>query len=146
MSRTVILRHDYATSAQEVWRVATDFACFAQAMKGVATFEGMPETGRLQKGQKLAVKVRLFGRLPPMDYHMEVVELDNEHHRFKSIEHGGNVRRWEHTLTVSETEDGACLTDHIVIDAGLATPMMTFWAKFVYKKRHAPRLRMLGLD
>ena len=115
-------------------------------MKGVASFDGMPEQGRVEAEMRVDVKVRLFGKLPPMDYHMHVPECDHSAHRFRSVEHGGSIKRWEHVLTVTGTPGGgAVLTDHVTIDAGLSTWLMTLWARYVYSKRHAPRLRMLGL-
>ena len=144
MSRTVTLHHDYPYPARDVWEVATDFACFSEAMQGVASFEGMPMQGRLKANDVFDVKVRLFGKLPPMDYHMELVQFDDEAMTFTSIEHGGSIKRWSHHLTVTSTPEGSRLTDRVEIDAGLSTLLMTFWAKFVYSKRHKPRLRMLA--
>jgi hypothetical protein len=144
MARTVILHHDYPYPPRNVWTIATDFACFAEAMKGVATFEGMPETGRLSADQSFDVKVRLFGKMPPMDYHMKLVHFDDDAMTFTSLEHGGAIKRWSHTLIVTASPDGARLTDRIEIDAGFLTFLMTLWAKFVYSKRHKPRLRMLA--
>ncbi|MEL6838958.1 MAG: SRPBCC family protein [Pseudomonadota bacterium] len=144
MSQPVIITHDYAASPADVWHVATDFACFAEAMKGVATFEGMPQTGALSAGDVFDVKVRLFGWLPPMDYHMQLAEFDPERHRFRSIESGGAIREWEHVLTVIPVDGGARLTDTVTIDAGLSTRLMRLWARFVYRRRHVPRIRMLA--
>lgn len=143
MSQPVVVTHDYAATPEMVWHVATDFACFAEAMKGVATFEGMPETGTLAGGDVFDVKVRLFGWMPPMDYRMELAAFDPVGHSFRSVESGGSIRRWEHVLTVAPTKTGARLTDTITIDAGAMTPLMRLWAKFVYRRRHAPRVRML---
>lgn len=144
MAKPVVISHDYQASPAAVWHVATDFACFAEAMKGIATFEGMPTEGHLESGDVFEVKVRLFGWMPPMDYRMELAELDPNGHKFRSVESGGSIRRWEHVLTVTPLEDGARLTDHVTIDAGFSTPLMRLWARYVYTRRHAPRLRMLA--
>ena len=140
---TVIIEHDYDAAPADVWHVATDFACFLEAMKGIATFDGMPTQGRVKAGQSFDTKVRLFGRMPPMDYHMEVVACDDEAMRFESHEYGGSIKSWRHALQVTETPRGARLTDRIQIDAGLMTPLMRLWAKFVYNRRHQPRVQML---
>ncbi len=144
MAKPVKISHDYDAPPAAVWHVATDFACFAEAMKGVATFEGMPAEGSLKAGDVFDVKVRLFGWMPPMDYHMELVEWRAADHMFRSVESGGSIRRWEHVLTVTPLAGGARLTDQITIDAGFATPLMRLWARYVYTRRHAPRQRMLG--
>ena len=144
MSKPVVVTHDYAASPEEVWYLATDFACFAEAMKGVATFEGMPESGSLSAGDAFDVKVRLFGWMPSMDYHMELVDYDPKTHRFRSLEHGGSIRKWEHVLTVTPSDHCARLTDRVSIVALLSTPLMRLWARFVYRRRHSPRLAMLA--
>ncbi len=144
MSKPVIISHYYDASPDAVWHMATDFSCFAEAMKGIATFEGMPTKGSLSAGDVFDVKVRLFGWMPPMDYHMELSEYDPEARRFRSIENGGAIRSWVHVLTVTPDGDGARLTDHVTIDAGLSTVVMRLWARFVYNRRHAPRVRMLS--
>ncbi len=144
MPKVVTLTHDYAAPPRDVWHVATDFECFAEAMKGVAIFEGMPSEGALAPNQSFDVKVRLFGWMPPMDYHMRLVEFDDGVMMFQSNEHGGSIKSWKHRLTVTPTETGARLTDRIEIDAGFSTPMMGLWARFVYRRRHKPRLRMLA--
>ena len=38
---------------------------------------------------------------------------------------------------------GSRLTDRIEIDAGLLTPLFVMWARYLYKARHKPRMRML---
>lgn len=144
MPKTVTLSHDYAADPRDVWHVATDFACFAQAMKGVASFDGMPSTGTLASDQTFDVKVRLFGWMPPMKYHMQVMAFDDERMSFLSHEHGGSIKIWRHHLTVAATQTGARLTDHIEIEAGLSTPLMGLWARFLYRRRHKPRLAMLA--
>lgn len=144
MSLPLVITHYYQSPPDKVWRVATYFQCFTEAMHGVATFEGMPATGHLEQGQVFDVKVRLFGKLPPMDYHMEILECDHEAFQFLSVERGGSVKRWVHQLTVTPNGTGARLTDCVTVNAGLSTPLMRLWARYVYAKRHAPRLRMLG--
>lgn len=145
MAVTVDLYHQYDAPPRAVWDVATDFAAFADVMDGIVTFSGMPTTGRCATGQVFDVKVRLFGKLPPQDYHMEVETCDDTAMTFQSRERGAGITRWDHRLTVSPDGNGAVLHDHIEIDAGFMTPLYRLWAKFVYTKRHKPRLRLLGL-
>ncbi len=143
MTKPVVVTHHYDAPPEAVWHIATDFRSFAEAMKGIATFEGMPEDGKVAAGQTFDVKVRLFGWMPPMDYHMTVVACDDEAHTFQSAEHGGSIRSWEHHLSITPNATGSTLTDRIFIDAGLSTWAMRLWARFVYRRRHAPRVRML---
>ncbi|MBM7068261.1 SRPBCC family protein [Actibacterium sp. 188UL27-1] len=142
MPRTIILTHHYPASADDVWALATDLDSFPEVMKGVATFTGLPG-GQIAQGQKISVQVSILGILPAQPYHMDVVECDPAARMFRSLEHGAGVKSWQHELTVTPTETGATLTDHVIINAGLLTPLFVLWARYVYGARHKPRLRLL---
>lgn len=142
--KTVTVTHDYAVPAPVLWALVTDYDALAEVMKGLISFEGLP-AGRTRTGQKLEVMVSLFGRLPPRPYVMEVLECDEDNMRLRSSEKGAGVKSWHHTLTVTGTQTGCRLTDRIEIDAGWLTPVFALWARYLYKARHKPRLRLLGI-
>ena len=144
MAHTVSMTHTYNAPVDAVWRVATDWASFSEAMKGLATFHGLP-TEPIATGQKIQVAVSLFGFMPKMPWVMEIAECDPQAGVLQSHEHGGVVRRWDHRLTVEPSNEGAILRDEIIIDAGALTFLYATWARFMYARRHVPRLRMLGL-
>ena len=141
--RVVTLSHDYPYPPEMVWNIATDFAALEEVMKGRIAFSGLPE-GRTRTGQIIDVGVSLFGVLPEQPYRMEVLECDDEAMVLRSSELGAGVKKWDHTLTVTPLENGARLSDRIEIEAGHLTPLFAAWAKYVYKSRHAPRLRLLA--
>ncbi len=141
--KTVELSHSYSSPPQQVWAIATDYGALAEVMRGLIAFEGLPE-GRTQTGQSFSVMVSLFGKLPAQPYHMEVLECDDAAMILRSSERGAGVKSWHHTLTVEPTEGGCVLRDNIVIDAGWLTGIFAIWARYLYRKRHAPRLRLLG--
>lgn len=143
MPRTVIFTHHYAATPQNVWNIAIDYACLHEVMQGVVSFTGLPQ-GRVTKGQKINVEVSLFGKLPKQPYFMEIIDCNSENMMFKSSERGAGVISWFHTLTVEPSENGCTLTDNIEIDAGLFTPLFTLWARYLYKARHKPRLKILA--
>ncbi|WP_417309175.1 SRPBCC family protein [Devosia sp.] len=141
--KTVRLEHEYASPAAEVWALATDLDALSKIMDGVVTFEGLP-SGRVYQGQKIAVRVSLFGKLPPQPYFMEVLECDDAAMILRSIEKGAGVKSWRHTLTVEPLQSGSRLRDLIEIDAGWMSWAFALWARFLYGKRHEPRVRMLA--
>lgn len=140
--KTVHLTHDYPASPERVWALATDYDALAQVMEGVVTFEGLPG-GRVREGQKIDVMVSLFGKLPKQPYHMEVLECDDSRMVLRSSEVGAGVREWRHTLNVTPTAEGSRLSDRIEIDAGWLTWAFALWARYLYRARHKPRLRLL---
>lgn len=141
--RSIELAHDYPYSARKVWDVAIDYDCLAEAMDGLIRFEALP-SGKVQAGQSMTVMVSLFNRLPAQPYHMEVVEFDDTAMRLVSSERGAGVNSWRHRLRVEATQTGSTLFDTIEIDAGWLTMPVSVWAKFLYKRRHNPRLAILA--
>lgn len=141
--KTIELIHHYDAPARAVWEVAIDYDCLSEVMDGLVTFEGLP-TGRVEAGQSITVMVSLFGRLPAQPYQMEVMEFDNDNMVLTSSERGAGVKSWQHTLRVSATQTGSQLCDKIEIDAGWATWIFARWARYIYRKRHAPRVRILA--
>jgi len=141
--RTIQLIHDYPYSARKVWEIAIDYDSLAEVMEGLIRFEGLP-SGKVQAGQSVTVMVSLFNRLPAQPYHMEVVEFDDAAMRLVSSERGVGVKSWRHSLRVEATQTGCTLFDTIEIDAGWLTMPFSVWAKFLYKRRHNPRLTILA--
>lgn len=141
--KIVELTHIYHAPARDVWDIAVDYACLTEVMRGMVSFDGLPD-GRIEPDHSLTVMVSLFGFLPAQPYHMEIVSLDDVGMRFVSSERGAGVKSWRHTLDVADTATGCILTDHIEIDAGRLTWLFAGWARFMYRRRHAPRLRILA--
>ncbi|WP_298938503.1 SRPBCC family protein [uncultured Ruegeria sp.] len=140
--RIVTVQNDYPVSASRLWALATDYASLSEVMEGLVSFEGLP-AGRTQTGQRLEVMVSLFGKLPSQPYRMEVLECDNQRMILRSSERGAGVKTWLHSLSVTEIESGSRLHDRIEIDAGMLTPVFALWARYLYRARHKPRLRLL---
>jgi len=144
MPKTVQITHDYNVPPQQLWDIVTDYGALKEIMKGIVSYTATP-SGQLKSGQKMNIEVSLLGKLPKQPYYMEVVSCDHETMTVQSFERGAGVKSWRHNMRVTATETGARLTDTIEIDAGLMTPIFGLWARFLYKARHKPRLRLLGL-
>ena len=141
--KTVRLSHIYDHPPQTVWGGATDLECLQEAMRGLITFKGLP-SGAIHQGQILEVEVSMFGVLPYQPYRMELLEVDAEAHYVTSNEQGMGVEHWQHSLRILPHERGAELIDEIEIEAGWRTSVVCAWARFMYKRRHKPRLAMLA--
>lgn len=141
--RTIRLSHVYDHAPKQVWAVATDFDCLAEAVKGLLVFKGMP-SGKVYKGQVIKVTVSMFGILPAQPYEMTLVECDDTELMFVSNERGMGVEHWQHTLRVVAHPRGAELIDEIEIEAGWRTGMIAAWARYMYGRRHKPRVHMLA--
>ncbi len=143
MPKTVQLTHVYPYPAERVWAIAVDLDHLKEVTAGLLVFRDLP-SGRIHKGQQLRVQVSLFGKLPYQPYEMTVVECDDANRTFRSNEVGAGVKSWQHSLAVVADEEYGCrIEEQIDIDAGWMTPVFVAWARFLYRRRHAPRLRIL---
>lgn len=142
MARVVELMHDYPYPPEDVWDVATDLGHLTTVVSGLLKFRGLPK-GKIFEGQSLHVDVSLFGKLPYQPYEMTVVSLDDQQRTFQSSEIGAGVKSWRHSLKVVETASGSRIEESIEIDAGMMTPVFAAWARFMYRRRHQPRLDIL---
>lgn len=140
--RTVSLVHHYTFEPDRLWQLVVDLDALAEVMKGLATFAGLPE-GRIHEGQRIDVRVSLFGLFPSRPYSMHVVRCDDEAMSFRSQERGSGIRVWQHDLRVVGTDDGCRLEERVVIDAGPLTWIAFLWARYLYTARHKARLRLL---
>lgn len=144
MSKIVRLEHLYNYSPEKVWAVATDWTCLKEAVKGLIVYHGLPEYEPIASGQVIKTQFQLFGILPRQDWTMEILVYDDPKFTLQSHEYGGAVTQWDHNLSIAPNEAGCTLVDEITIDAGASTGIYAMWAKFMYSRRHAPRLAMLA--
>ena len=138
------LTHRYDVTPKRLWDLSTDLGSFEAMTRKLYRIQGLPE-GRIHAGQDLRVKISIFGIGPWIDYRMHVLECDETAHRVVSEESGAGVKSWNHTFTVEPDGEGARLTDKLAIDAGWLSPVIGLWARYVYRSRHEPRLKLLGL-
>ncbi|WP_282078600.1 SRPBCC family protein [Epibacterium ulvae] len=144
MTKIVNLTHFYPYTARQVWDVATDLDHLSTVTAGLLAFRDLP-SGAIHQGQHLKVQVSLFGKLPYQPYEMTVLECDKDKMAFRSNESGAGVKSWRHSLVVLPQDEGSCrIEEQIEIDAGVMTWVFAAWAQFMYRKRHAPRLRILA--
>ncbi len=142
MPQTVSLTHLYDHPAALVWQVVTDLDCLKQVTSSLLTYRSLP-SGQIYEGQELLVDVSLFGKLPYQPYLMKVVSFEPERFYFQSSESGAGVKSWKHKLQVTAINGHSRIDERIEIDAGLKTPLFKAWARFMYQRRHQPRLDIL---
>lgn len=140
--KTVRLTHDYRADPRDLWALCIDLDALAYVMQGLISFEGLP-SGQIYEGQEIVVQVSLFGRLPNQPYQMRVEECDANTMRVRSTEAGAGVQSWRHTMTIESIPEGSRLNDVIEIEAGWLTWAFAVWARYLYKRRHGPRQRLL---
>lgn len=129
----------YRADADAVFRSALRFSEMAEAMAGLATYEGFPESDTAREGDTIIVDVTFWGLFRQKGHRMFIERLDPQARIIQSRESGNGIRRWDHTLSVQPDGDVAVWTDTVVIDAGWQTPFASRFAAFVYARRHRHR-------
>lgn len=140
----VTIAYEYPATPDDLWRVAADWRCLEEASRGLLRYGELPP-GQIVAGQSLVVDISLFGLGPWFPWTIIIDTLDPARRLMRSIEFGGAARWWLHDMEVEETPRGAVLRERIQIDAGRLTQGYALFASALYRRRHGPRKRMLGV-
>lgn len=134
-----VIERKYDWPADRHFQAIIRYDELAEAMEGQARYQGLP-AGEAVQGQCFDVNIKMLGWLPIGSWHIEVLERDDTALRLRSLEHGGAVKAWNHTITVVSTGEHSCLhRDALDIDAGWLTGLYTGMARRMYEKRHDQR-------
>lgn len=133
----------YSMPAAQHFAAVCDLDELRQAMAGRMTYEGLPG-GPVRQGQRIEVRLKMFGWLPVGSWRMEVVERDDAALRLVSHEGGGAVKHWRHELQVTAEGSGCVHEDRLEIEAGWLTGLYARMARRMYEDRHSARARARG--
>lgn len=136
MSHVITIRARYPGDANEIFARALSFQKLRGAMQGLAVYDGLPKTGKLQEGETYNTDIWFWGLLPVRNHTIHVAQLDPIHRRLETEEKHAGIRCWRHGLSVAPAGEGCLWSDRIEIDAGLSTPLVARFAKHVYTRRH----------
>jgi hypothetical protein len=101
-----------------------------------------PIPDRVEEGDEFAIRLRFLRVLPGWRHRLTIERLTAS--EIASREHGGPVKRWDHSLTFEALSPVSCrYTDAIEIDAGVLTPLAALFAHLMYRYRQA-RWRVLA--
>lgn len=138
MPYEVTIEARYPRDADTVFAEAMNIAEMREAMRGLATYDGLPDV-EVEAGQTFVVDVTLFGVLKNPGHVMHVESLDRAGRVLQSREHNRSVSRWDHTLSIQPEGGGCVWTDRVVIDAARGAWGTARFARFVYARRHRHR-------
>ena len=138
-TRTVTLATDLDAPAERVWQAMLMPATFLHVCRGllrVPSLEGRIDP--LVEGERGTAWLWAFGLVPAYRHTIEVVRVDAGAGIIATHEHGGVLRRWDHTLQVEAL--GGDLRrcryrDTVTIDAGVLTPLVAALAGGIYRYR-----------
>lgn len=128
----------YPRDADAVFADALSFPEMAEASRGVAVYQDMPQ-GKMEQGRTYTLNVTVWGVMKNPNYQVHVERVDHDTRLVQSREYGCMIRQWDHTLTIVPTREGCIWTDRIVIDCSWATGFMARVARIMYRTRHRNR-------
>lgn len=136
MSR-VIEHTELDAPADVVWSALSSPAAFVLVANGMIRFPAAERAlGPWREGDVVEGWTFLFGVLPWSRHHLRLHAIDATSRTLESREHGGLVRRWDHTIVVTPLGARRCrYEDRIEIDAGVLTPVVVAFARVFYRYR-----------
>lgn len=138
MTATFSVESVLAAPADRVWEALRSPATFLYVTRGLLAMPVL--TGRTepwQEGEVIKGWLLLFHVIPFSSHTMEVVEIDDDEMAFSTREHGGILRRWDHSFKVEPQGAHHCrYTDTVVIDAGRLTVPVSALARWFFCYRH----------
>jgi uncharacterized protein YndB with AHSA1/START domain len=136
--RTLTIETDLAAPADRVWQAMLLPATFLHVCRPLFRVPGLE--GRidpLTEGEIGSAWLWAFGVVPAYRHTIEVRRVDPGARTIATHEHGGVLRRWDHTLAVEPAgPDRARYRDTLAIDAGPLTPVAVAVAAAIFRHRH----------
>jgi len=149
LSRSVRLAAPFATVAEALHNPALMTAAAAPLVE-LRSAEPGGYPARWPGGPH-RVQLRLFGLIPlgPQTIDVSFPAMPADQARLRDDGHGPLIKRWDHTITVTDNHDGtATYADELHIGAGPLTPFVWLSAQllFIHRQRRLQRLAKQGLD
>lgn len=137
MARTVRVETTLDTTADRVWAAMKHPASFLYVCRGLFGWPALNgRTDQIREGEAGSGWLFLFHFLPLHRHGIEVAELNENTMTIRSREHGGILRRWDHTLHVEPAGPQRCrYRDTVEVDAGALTGAVAAGARWIYRYR-----------
>ena len=141
--KTISITNSYEVAPSVLWNLVINYDDLCTIAGRAISFKGLP-SGELTQGQAVTATISLLGLLPRQKYSIEITKRDDLNLVLCTAEHGAGLNIWNHTVKVWESCGKSYLVDIVEIEAGWLTLPATLWAKFIYRRRHAPRSELLS--
>ncbi len=136
-ARTIQVETELPTSAERVWQAMKHPASFLYVTRGLVGFPALAgRTDPIRAGEAGRGWVLAFKLVPTYRHTIEVVDVDERTRSIRTHEHGGTLRRWDHTLQAEPIGETRCrYRDTVTIDAGRITRLVRLVATGIYRYR-----------
>ena len=136
-TRTIRVERVLPASADRLWPAMQHPSAFLYVTRGVLGFPSLAgRTEPFVEGEADSGRLWLFHVLPLSRHHIHLVEVDATTRTMRTEEHGGLLRRWDHTLHVEPVDDRhSRYSDEVVLDAGMLTTVVARVAIALFRYR-----------
>lgn len=137
--RTIHVATDLNAPADRVWQALRLPATFVHVCRGLFRFPSLE--GRIDPivdGETGTGWLLAFGVVPAYRHTIHVLRVDEAAGTIETHEHGGVLRRWDHTLHVEPVPGDphrSRYSDTVTIDAGRLTPLVARVGVGIYRYR-----------
>lgn len=138
MSAELIVTAHYNHCPDALFERASNFGDLIEATRKISTYSGL-DAVPMEEGKTYTTDVKVFGILKSAGYRIMVNRLCSNTRLMESYENGDAINLWWHRLQIKPTDTGSMWIDHVIIDAGLKTPFISRYAKYMYQHRHKSR-------
>jgi len=135
MQKTVIVHSELRAPIEKVWDLLKRTDTLTFVAWPLVTYDGQScfPTYWRNTGLQINLRPRLFGLFPQGDYFVEVQFCNALLRRIRTHEYSATVARWDHTMSLKQTNTGCLMIDQIDIEADKAT---IHFAQLFYRWRH----------
>lgn len=138
MPTQVLVAAHYNVTPDSLFDRARSFADLMEATRKISYYDGLPEA-EMEEGATYKTNIRILGLVSCKDYEIKVNKICHDSLRVETLESNDVVRLWSHQIQIKPTATGAIWTDRVILDAGLMTPIVSRYARFMYRHRHRSR-------
>lgn len=136
-ARTILVETGLPTTADKVWEAMKHPASLLYVTRGLLGLPALAgRTDPIHAGEAGTGWVFAFNLIPVYRHTIEVLDVDERTRSIRTHEHGGILKRWDHTLHVEPTsETTSRYSDTVEIDAGVLTRIMCIVSIGIYHYR-----------
>jgi hypothetical protein len=134
----LLIKGFYPDQADALFQRASHFSDLVNGSTGALTFKGLPAV-QMEEGTTYTADVSAFGVIKQRDYQIRIDRLCQCAHVLETTQTSALIRSCHHHIQIKPTPTGSVWIDRITIEAGLVTPILSYFAAGVLRQRHNKR-------
>ncbi len=134
----LLVKAHYREDPDALFARASSFADVMHVTRRIASYKNLPAS-RMEQGKTYTTDIRILKLFRYANYNIRIDCVNPVDRVLITKEGNRDVRSWKHRVDVKPSRTGSVWTDYLEIDAGLLTPFVCLFARFMYIHRHNQR-------